>query len=125
MNKRPKQERTKLGSVGGKASGKARKKQKLQREILAEILSLTANKKAVSQLADILGSNKKFTNEEVILAGVVQKAMDGSLAAAGFIRDTLGQSPTNKTDLTTDGNPICAAIVPNRATLESWENDKK
>ena len=121
-----KRERSKIGSKGGKRSQQVQKERKLQRELLAEILSLNAPVTSIKQVQDVLGRKKAVSNEEVVLARIVQLARDeGSLSAATFIRDTLGQNPTNKVDHTSDGNPICAAIVPDRQSLDEWVNDGK
>lgn len=125
-NKQTKQERTKNGRKGGKKSGEVRARKKLQREILAEILAAAAPTKTATRLVDVLGGVTTVTNEMAILASVVKMARDkGSLPAAVFIRDTLGESPTSKIDHTTDGQPLCAAIVPNKKSLDEWIKGQK
>lgn len=128
FDKQTKRERTKNGRKGGKRSGEVRARKKLQREILAEILNAAAPAKTVNRLADVLGDAGDVTNEAAILASVVKMARDkGSLQAAVFIRDTLGQSPASKIDHTSGGQPLCAAIVPDKKSLDDWvkaQNDE-
>ena len=123
LNKR---DRSEIGRKGGKRSQQVQAARKLQRELLAEILSLNAPVASIKQVQDVLGHKKAVSNEEVVLARIVQLARDeGSLSAATFIRDTLGQNPTNKVDHTSDGAPVCVAIVPSRQTLDEWVNNDK
>ena len=118
-NKLSNRERSELGRKGGIQSQANQRKKRLQREILAEILSMPAPSKAKKKLADVFGTHTDISNEMAILASVVRAARDkGSLSAAVFIRDTLGENPANKID--PGDNTIAVAIVPSRQSLEQW-----
>ena len=120
-DKLTKRERSEKGRKGGKASQEVQRQKRLQREILAEILAMRAPVKTAKKLADVLGGADDISNEMAILANVVKQARDkGSLPAAIFIRDTIGEAPTNKVDHTSDGEKMCVAIVPDRQSLDAW-----
>ncbi len=88
---------------GGIASGKARREKKLFRETLETILSMSLNQgKDVSvddikNFASIKGQN--ISVQDAILIAQIQKAMKGDTRAAEYVRDTIGENPTNKVNL--------------------------
>lgn len=115
------QERTELSRKGGKRSQEVQRQKKQQRQILIELLSMKAPVATINAVADVLNNARNIDNEEAILASIVKQARDnGSLNAAIFIRDTIGEAPTSKVDHTSDGNPMCVAIVPDKKSLDEW-----
>ena len=68
----------------GKASGEARRKKKEFREVLEELLVLPS--------AELEG----MTNLEAVCVSMLKKAQGGNVYAALFVRDTVGQKPTDK-----------------------------
>lgn len=42
---------------------------------------------------------EKATTQEAIVSSMVKKAIEGDVKAAQFIRDTIGQNPTNKQEI--------------------------
>ena len=68
----------------GKASGQARRKKKEFREVLEELLTLPS--------AELEG----MTNLEAVCVAMLKKAQSGNVYAALFVRDTVGQKPTEK-----------------------------
>lgn len=83
---------------GGKASGEARRRKKEMKERLEMLLSmpLTNGKGAdidkIKSFAAIKGKN--ITVEDAILIAITQRALKGDISAGTFIRDTVGEKPT-------------------------------
>jgi hypothetical protein len=86
------------GRKGGIASGKARREKKLFRETLETLLSMPMKDgKDVSiddikSFASIKGQN--ISVQEAILIAQIQKAMKGDTRAAEYVRDSIGEKPT-------------------------------
>ena len=78
-----------LGSAGGIASGIAKREKRTMREIAEIILS-----------KDVMTSDGVVTGKYAVLAKVIDKALKGDLQAATFIRDTIGEKPTDKQEIT-------------------------
>ena len=77
----------KSGKAGGIASGVAKREKRLMREILDELLSRKAGK-------------SEMTYKEAIMLRTVKQAIDGNAKAREFIRDTIGEKPTDKQEIT-------------------------
>lgn len=91
---------------GGIASVKARREKKLFRETLESLLSMPmkdGNDVSVDDIksfAGIKGAN--ISVQEAILIAQVQKAMKGDTRAAEYVRDSIGQKPSDKIQLDAD-----------------------
>lgn len=100
------EEAKKNGSKGGIASGKARREKKMFRETLESLLNMSMNKgesvdiDKIQNFASLNGQN--ISVQEAILIGQIHKAMTGDTKAAEYVRDTIGQKPTDKVELDTD-----------------------
>ena len=79
------EEQREIARKGGIASGKARKEKKLLKDELA-ILMETINKDGK-------------TYQELISTALVKEALKGNTKAFEIIRDTLGQTVTNKIEV--------------------------
>lgn len=75
-----------IARQGGIASGIAKREKRTMREIAEIILS-----------KDVTTSDGVVTGKYAVLAKVIEKALKGDLQAATFIRDTIGEKPTEKT----------------------------
>lgn len=75
-----------IARQGGIASGIAKREKRTMREIAEIILS-----------KDVMTSDGLVTGKYAVLAKVIDKALKGDLQAATFIRDTIGEKPTEKT----------------------------
>ena len=75
-----------IARQGGIASGIAKREKRTMREIAEIILS-----------KDVTTSDGVVTGKYAVLAKVIDKALKGDLQAATFIRDTIGEKPTEKT----------------------------
>lgn len=100
------EEAKKNGSKGGIASGKARREKKMFRETLESLLNMSMNKgesvdiDKIQNFASLNGQN--ISVQEAILIGQIHKAMTGDTKAAEYVRDTIGQKPTDKVEVDTD-----------------------
>lgn len=91
------------GRKGGIASGKARRERKAMRETLEELLSMpikdgTSDEiDTIKSIAGIKGKN--ITMQEAIMVAMLNKAAKGDVRAAEYVRDTIGQKPTDKMNI--------------------------
>ena len=89
--------------AGGIASGKARREKKAMRETLDILLSMPmkdgeyADVDSIQSFAAIKGKN--ISVQEAILIAQVNKAMKGDTRAAEYVRDIMGQKPTDSVDM--------------------------
>ena len=96
------------GKAGGIASGKARREKKAFKATLESLLTMSMQKgkdvsiEEVQNFAEIKGKN--ISVQDAILIAQVQKAMKGDTRAAEYVRDTLGQKPTDNIAL--DMTPV-------------------
>lgn len=100
---RSKDEARERGQKGGIASGKARREKKLMRETLDVLLSMPikngkfADVDSIRNFAAIKGKN--ISVQEAILIAQIQKAMKGDTKAAEYVRDTIGQKPSDNVNM--------------------------
>lgn len=78
-----------IARQGGIASGIAKREKRTMREIAELILS-----------KDVMTRDGVVTGKYAVLAKVIDKALKGDLQAATFIRDTIGEKPTDKQEIT-------------------------
>jgi len=79
-----------IGSKGGKASAEARRKKKDLRLALEMLLEKDFKDK----------NGKTITGTEAITAKLFEKAMKGDVRAFETLRDTVGQKPVDKVEVT-------------------------
>lgn len=82
------------GSRGGKQAGVTRRKQKRMRETLKMLLSLPS---------DMREGMSRMESSCIVQ---VLKAEGGDLSAFLAVRDTIGEKPTDKTDITSSDNSL-------------------
>ena len=86
------------GRKGGKASGAAKRRKKEMRERLELLLSMPISNGKGAELEKIKSfaglKGKNITVEDAILIAIAQKALKGDIPAGTFIRDTVGEKPT-------------------------------
>lgn len=86
------------GRKGGKARAEAQRRKKEMRERLEMLLSMPikggkeVDLDKVKNFQSLKGKN--ITVEDAILIAIAQKAMKGDIPAGAFIRDTVGEKPT-------------------------------
>lgn len=100
---RSEDEARRRGRAGGIASGKARREKKMMRETLDMLLSMPMKNGKFADVENIRSfaalKGKNISVQEAILIAQVQKAMKGDTRAAEYVRDTIGQKPTDSVDM--------------------------
>ena len=100
---RTKEEASERGRKGGIASGEARRRKKTMRETMEILLDMQVGKgksadiEAIKTFAGLKGKN--ITVQEAMIIAQAQKALKGDLAALQFIRDTVGQKPSDNINI--------------------------
>ena len=88
------------GRKGGKASGEAKRRKKDMRERLEILLSMPIKNGKGADIDKIKGfgelKGKNITVEDAVLIAITQKALKGDIQASTFLRDTIGEKPTDK-----------------------------
>lgn len=84
VNKLSKEEARKRSSNGGKKSGKVRQERKQMKEHLLLLLS------------------EGKVQENILISMIKEASENGNVKAAEFIRDTVGEKPTEKQELLTN-----------------------
>lgn len=83
------QEARKRGRLGGIASGKAKRKKKNIRESLEILLALNTQDEDGNEIETV----------EAISVALIRRALSGDVKAFEVIRDTIGQKPVQKQDI--------------------------
>ena len=94
----------KLAEISAKTRFKAGKQQaEIARQGAIASTAVRREKRTMREIAEIILSKNVTTSDGVVtgkyavLAKVIDKALKGDLQAATFIRDTIGEKPTEKT----------------------------
>lgn len=83
-----------IGRKGGKRSAEVRRQKKTMRESLELLLSLPVTSGDIADELRELGiKDEDLTNVMALCIKVFQKALNGDIKAAEFIRDTIGEKP--------------------------------
>lgn len=98
------EEARKIGSKGGKASGEARKQRKTFKDVFTSLLECDVSKDALEPLQGVIKSEygDKITADQAMALAQIVKAVNGDTKAFEVIRDTIGEKPTDKTELSGD-----------------------
>ena len=98
------EERSKWGKIGAEKSIEVRRKRKEMRETLDVLLKMPMKKGEVYSAEDIKCfadlKGKNITIDQAIMVCLVQKALKGDLSAISMIRDTIGEKPAEKVEVT-------------------------
>lgn len=95
-----KEEAEKLGRAGGIASGKARREKRLIKDNIELLLSLPIkNAKTKDQLKALGIDDNEMNNQMALVIAMYQKAIKGDVQAFNTLRDTIGQRPIEKTEV--------------------------
>ena len=103
-------EQREIQSKGGKASGAARRRRKALREALDVFLSLPVqDKRALGRLVKAGIDAEDADMQALVVAALVQRAIDGDVRAVRLIFDVVGTSDEKAADVPAD-DPITEAL---------------
>ena len=104
MKKRSPEERSDIARKGGKASVIAKREKKRAKDILDTFLSMPLKKRKTANIEEIQAyeqlKGKNITVNEAIQLKQIQRALNGDLSSATYIRDTIGEAPKSKVEAT-------------------------
>ena len=107
INTRPPEEQHAIHSKGGKAAQRIQGEKKTAKESLQRMLSILATPEILAAadietaLADRLKKeNPGMTLYDVMNAAAIGKAISGNVAGMQYVRDTAGDKPTEKIEMT-------------------------
>lgn len=105
---RSEKEARELGRKGGVKSGEKRREKKTLREAVQILLSSSCKIPQVKAKMQELGiENEDQTNQMAMTIAMFGEAMKGNVQAFNSLRDTMGEKPVARTELTgKDGEPI-------------------
>ena len=110
LDRRTEDEQRKIQSMGGVASGIARRRRKALREALDVYLSLPVqDKRSLNRLLRAGVDEDDANTQMLIVASLVQRAIDGNVRAATLIFDLMADDNTHALDERED-DPITAAL---------------
>lgn len=96
------EQRKENASKAGKASAAAKRQKKEMKEMIQDIFSVGIKKgkivEDIKSLEDAKGKN--LTVGQALVIAQIKKAMTGDTRAMEFLRDTMGEKPTNKQEIT-------------------------
>lgn len=97
------EERAEYGRQGGIKSGESKRRKKAMKETLEVLLSMPMKKGKVVDVEDVKNFadlNKKNVDVQtaILIKAVANYMKTGDLSILGFIRDTVGDKPSDKID---------------------------
>ena len=89
------------GQKGGIASGAVRRKKAAMRDYAQFILGMKrkVSEKTLEQLKEMGVTEDEVTGQTLALMKIMDKAIAGDIKAMEFLRDTAGEKPTDKVDM--------------------------
>lgn len=107
------EEAKRRGSLGGKKAAEIKRAKKTMKEMLDYLLEKELETK----------KGEKVTYREAILTSTIKKAIEGDVKAAQFIRDTAGEAPISKTELTgKNGSPLIQKVFVSEKETREIDN---
>ncbi len=92
INKRTKSEQREYQKKGGQKSGEVRRQRKAMKDTMKMLLDLKLPESDGKEKLKLMGIEEDELNiQTAILTGQVQKALDGNIESAKFVRDTAGE----------------------------------
>lgn len=82
-----------------KAGGEALQASLKHRRTLSEDIQIALLKKANPETIATLGLDPGANNQQAVIAAAILQAIEGNVKAQQFIRDTIGEQPTAKQDI--------------------------
>lgn len=110
------EQRREWASKAGKASADAKRKHKRLGDLLKHVLTLdTDDAEAAAELLS-LGLEPSFANAATVAA--VRKAMHGDIEAMRYVRDTIGEKPTEAMSVALTDKPVKALDLTKMSDAE-------
>ena len=100
------EQRREWASKAGKASAAKRYQHKRQQEILKDLLRIECDDEEACEALRALGLDETFANAANLQ--VMRRAMRGDVEALRYIRDTIGEKPTESMQLGVLSTPVKA-----------------
>ncbi|NCU30372.1 hypothetical protein EOM57_01055 [Candidatus Saccharibacteria bacterium] len=95
------------GRKGGIKSGEIRRERKALRQVLDTLLTLPVGFDMQRETLIALGiDEEECNNQTLITVAMIQAAAGGDVKAATWIRDTVGEKPTDKIEANIQKNPL-------------------
>ena len=104
------EQRAEYGRQGGIASGEAKRRKKAMKETLEVLLSMPMKKGKVANVDDVknfaeLNGKNVDVQTAILIKALTNYMKTGDLSILGFIRDTVGDKPTEQMNIT-GGLPV-------------------
>ena len=101
FSERSKDEAKEMGRIGGIASGAVRRKKAAMKDVAAMVLGLKrkVSDKTIAQLQEMGIDAEEITTQTLALMKLGDKAIGGDIKALECLRDTAGEKPTDKLDM--------------------------
>ena len=96
--------RNEIYSKAGKAAQAKQRRHRAMREVLQQLMSMDTTNEAMRDLLQQLGLEP--TNDNAVSLAQIVNACKGETEAARFVRDTMGEKPTEQYNLGLSGKPI-------------------
>lgn len=94
---RTKSEERKIQSDGGKKSGESRRRKRSMKAAVKMVMDMAvSNEEIADKLIRCGFQEEDITNQIAIIVAMVNQAAAGNVKAAAFLRDTMGESPTER-----------------------------
>lgn len=109
------EEAVRRGRKGGIKAGEARRRRRTMREAGEILLGLGINDQQIIKELNKLGiEDELLTNVMAIMLRMFNKALEGDVKAAAFIRDTVGENPSKKVEMNAEvsGEPQIKIVLP-------------
>lgn len=95
------------GRKGGIKSGEIRRERKALREVLDTLLNLPVGFEVQKETLVALGIDEEDCNNQTLISvAMIQAAASGDVKAATWLRDTVGEKPTDKIEASVQTNPL-------------------
>ena len=111
----------------GLAPAKAKKQRRTFKESLEIILSMQATEEQKKAAEQFLTEEMDLTNGDLVNLAMIGKAKEGDVKAAQFVRDTVGEMPTVKQEVTntmSDGDKALLEKVSKRLEKSTGDGQK-
>lgn len=99
------EQRRENGRKGGKASAAKRAKRKLMKDIAQTVLDMPCESGDLDEIGEIVFESfpdANLTVGEMAVLAVAKRAKKGDVAALQFLRDTAGEKPADKVEVSSD-----------------------